>query len=124
MREVLIYIVDDDDAVRDSIEVLLETHGFTVLGFSSGSAFLDHPRPQRQSCLVLDVEMPGLSGLEVLRRVCGDRLIAFTLVMTARPTPIIRATVERVGATLFEKPFVANHLITAIFDGLRGSRLQ
>jgi len=123
-REGLVYVVDDDEHVRESIEVLLELHGFTVLGFPSGEMFLDHPRAERRSCLVLDVEMPGLSGLEVLARICGDRFIVLTLVMTARATARVRDTVAQAGATLFEKPFVPTHLVSTIADGLSPGRLH
>ena len=124
VREILIYVVDDDEHVRDSIESLLEAHGFTVLGFSSGETFLDHPRAARRSCLILDVEMPGLNGLEVLERICGDRLIAFTVLMTARPTARVRETVARAGVALLEKPFAPSHLVSTIMNGLRPGLLH
>jgi len=120
----LVYVVDDDEHVRDSIEVLLDLHGFTVIAFASGEMFLDHRRAECRSCLILDVEMPGLSGLEVLQRICGDRFIVLTLVMTGRVTARLRDSVAQAGATLIEKPFVPTHLVSTIADGLRPGRLH
>ena len=65
----LIIVVDDDSAVRASLEALLETAGYRTIGFKSGTAFLDSLDTVLGSCALLDVKMPGLDGLEVQRRV-------------------------------------------------------
>lgn len=60
-----VYIVDDDDAMRDSMQLLLEMLGYRVQGFASGNAFLDFCSDQDRGCLVLDMRMPEMTGLEL-----------------------------------------------------------
>ena len=64
----LIFVVDDDDAVRASLQALLETAGYRTGQFESGVAFLDSVESSPGACVLLDVKMPGLDGLEVQRR--------------------------------------------------------
>jgi FixJ family two-component response regulator len=61
----LVYVVDDDGRVRESLAALLRANGRDVRAFSSGKEFLDTPRQQAVSCLILDLRMPGMSGLEL-----------------------------------------------------------
>ena len=63
-----IYIVDDDEAVRDSLALLLESHGLAVKAYQSADAFLGDYRPGRDGCLVLDLHMPGMGGIDLLER--------------------------------------------------------
>ena len=72
----LIFVVDDDDAVRASLQALLETAGYRTSPFESGIAFLDSLDPGLGACVLLDVKMPGVDGLEVQRRLndCGAML--------------------------------------------------
>lgn len=65
MNDNFVFVVDDDQAVRTSLALLLETEGFTVCSFASGEAFLDAYRDGQGGCLILDLRMPGLNGLEV-----------------------------------------------------------
>jgi FixJ family two-component response regulator len=64
-----VFVVDDDRAVRDSLELLVQTGGWRVETFASPREFLSRPRPAVPCCLVLDVSLPGLSGLELQARV-------------------------------------------------------
>lgn len=66
--EQIIYLVDDDEALRDSLVWLLESQGFKVEAFASAEAFLRVWRPEFNGCLLLDVRMPGMSGLELHER--------------------------------------------------------
>jgi FixJ family two-component response regulator len=61
-----IVVVDDDDAVRDSVGILLEAHGLRVRDFASGAEFLNSDAPNGMSCLVIDYHMPGMTGIEVM----------------------------------------------------------
>ena len=72
----MIFIVDDDHATRRSLRLLLEIEGFDAQEFAGGRPFLDAARPVDGDCLILDLHMPGMSGLEVLEelRRRGDRL--------------------------------------------------
>src|SRR5271156_2398009 len=63
----IVFVVDDDLSVRRSTERLIRSAGLEVQSFASAREFLKHPRPERPACLVLDVRMPGLSGMDIQR---------------------------------------------------------
>jgi FixJ family two-component response regulator len=109
----LVFLVDDDDAVRDSLTLLLETAGLAVEAYSSAENFLGAYRPERPGCLVLDVNMPGIDGYEVCRRMRGmrhlDRVpIAF---ITSNRTAADLTRAREVGGNDFiVKPFTIQKL--------------
>jgi FixJ family two-component response regulator len=111
-----IYIVDDDEAVRQSLSALLEVCDYQVEDFSSGESFLAAYADDGQSCLLLDVHMPGLSGLDVvqhLRQVDGCPLPA--ILMTGRDDRELRSQVFAAGATSYlEKPVNIDQLLAII----------
>ena len=123
-REATIYVVEDDDVVRDSIRALLESDGFTVVDFASCADFLRHARPDGRSCIVLDVHMPGMSGLELLDRLRRENMSILAIVIAGKPDPAIRRAVDRAGARLLVKPFTGSELVGAIEEVLRGGQLQ
>jgi FixJ family two-component response regulator len=109
------YVVDDDDAVRDSIRMLLESQGFTVCTYASGWSFLREARANRNSCLVVDVNMPGMNGLELLDQLRRDGIMVPAIVVTGRFDTGILATVDRAGAAvLLAKPFRVGELVGCI----------
>jgi two-component system, LuxR family, response regulator FixJ len=115
-----IYVIDDDAAVRDSLRMLLEAEGFLVVEFASGAEFLRAGRLDGSSCLLLDMHMPGLSGVELLERVRGDHPRTPVVVMTGRPGAAIAKAAASAGAPLLEKPFRGRELLDAIAGSLRG----
>jgi two-component system, LuxR family, response regulator FixJ len=119
VHQATIYVVEDDDAVRDALQVYLEALNFTVVAFSSARAFLDHQRPPGHDCLLTDVHMPEMSGLELLTKLRRDKKTMPTVVMTGNETPDIRSAVEAEGAALLIKPFRQRELIAAIEAALR-----
>jgi len=110
-----VHIIDDDEAVRDSVKILLESHDISVRTYSSGEEFLAGFSGPVNDCLLLDVNMPGMSGLEVLE-VVGARWSGLPVVLiTGRSENLRRArarTNDSVG--LLEKPFTEADLLTAI----------
>src|SRR5271155_5579134 len=68
----IVFVVDDDVSVRESLELLIRYEGWQPQTFCSADEFLDHPRATTASCLVLDLTLPGLSGLELQERIAGD----------------------------------------------------
>src|SRR4051812_12745403 len=70
----IVFIVDDDVSVRSSLELLAESAGWNAETFSSAQAFLGRPQPLAPSCLVLDVGLPDLSGLDVQRKIAPERM--------------------------------------------------
>jgi len=111
----MIFIVDDDDATRDSLRLLLEAEGLDAQEFPAGRVFLDTVRPIDGDCLILDVQMPSMSGLQVLEelRRRGDRLPV--IILSAHSDPVTRRRATAGGAlALIEKPAAADQLLTLI----------
>src|SRR6516164_1012755 len=69
----VVFVVDDDVSVRESLELLIRTEGWQPELFSSAQEFLDRPRASVPSCLLLDISLPGLNGLELQKRVAVER---------------------------------------------------
>ena len=80
----MIFIVDDDDATRDSLRLLVECEGFETRDFASGRPFLDAVQPADGDCLILDVNMPGMDGYEVLAAIRREGIPTRVLLLTAR----------------------------------------
>jgi two-component system, LuxR family, response regulator FixJ len=111
----MIFIVDDDDATRDSLRLLVECEGFEARDFASGRPFLDAVRPADGDCLILDVNMPGMNGFQVVEelRRRGDRLPV--IFVTAWSDPATRSRARAAGAAaLLEKPHKADELLALV----------
>lgn len=117
------YVVDDDDAVRDSMRALLESYGMAVEDFRSACDFLKMSfQGLTLSCLLLDLHMPGMGGVEVLERLRarGDRIPA--IVITGKGDLAARSRVVEAGAlAMLEKPVDEEVLAHAIATALRSS---
>ena len=111
----LIFVVDDDDAVRASLRALLETAGYRTAQFESGIAFLDSLDTGPGACVLLDVKMPRLDGLEVQRRL-NDRGVTLPVVIVTGHGDIAMAVqAMRAGAVDFlEKPVSRDRLLEAV----------
>ena len=118
-NDVTIYVVDDDDAVRDAIRVLLECEGFHIVALALCEDFLRHSHREGRNCLVLDVHMPGMGGLELLDRMRRDNVTMPTVLMTGRPDAAILSAAERAGVALLQKPFAGDELLGSINQTLR-----
>jgi FixJ family two-component response regulator len=112
--EATAYVIDDDDAVRDSIRMLLETSGYVVHSFGSAAALLSGERPGKNSCLIIDVDMPGMGGLELLDRLRREGVTTPAIVMTGGFSARGRAAVDRAAAMALEKPFAVGELVSCI----------
>ena len=121
----LIYVIDDDDAVRDSLEALLLAEGFDVLGFGSAEAFLDTGKSSSAACCLLDVRMPGKDGLTLLGELGDWSMTTPIVVMTGHGDVPMAVKAMKLGAVDFiEKPFDAHVMLTAIRTALRSSRAK
>jgi FixJ family two-component response regulator len=118
-----VYVVDDDVSVRESLEPLIRLAGWEPEVFASAQAFLAGPRRLAPSCLVLDVNLPGLNGLELQRRIAGDRLelpIVFITGYGGVPTTV---QAMKAGALEFlTKPFSGDVLLATIRIAIDRSR--
>jgi FixJ family two-component response regulator len=105
-KAVTIAIVDDDGAMREAIKTLLETVGFSAEGFASAEAFLRAPQAQDFQCLILDVRMPGMSGIELQCRLAKDNRRIPIIFITAHDSEAERARAIAGGAVdCLSKPF-------------------
>jgi CheY-like chemotaxis protein len=114
-------VVDDDEAIRDSLPRLLKALGFKSKSFASADAFLASDALQRASCLILDVAMPGMGGLELMRQPAVQSSGTPIIFITALHDEGLRREVIHAGAVecLF-KPFHARALVQALDAALRG----
>jgi FixJ family two-component response regulator len=111
----VVYIVDDDDAVRDSLQGLLEQRSFATETFASGRDFLKRYTPDIEGCLILDINMRELDGFEVLGRLGPPRAALPVIMITAQDDQAIESKARDAGATaLIRKPFVANRLLALV----------
>jgi len=118
-RDSTVFIVDDDAAVLDSLGILLTTLGMNVESFDSGQAFLDVYDQDCKGCLVLDIRMPNMSGLELMRRLAQINAPIPCIIMTAHGDIKIAVEAMKLGAVEFvEKPFKEDLIIESIQSAL------
>lgn len=114
-----VHVIDDDEAVRDSLVVLLDAAGFTVSAYPSAAAFLAGVERAPSGCIVTDVFMPEVSGLELLRRL-SDRLAQFpVIVLTGEANVPLAVEALKSGARDFiEKPYPPEAIVAAVGQAL------
>jgi two-component system, LuxR family, response regulator FixJ len=118
-----VYVVDDDEAVRDSLEILLETSGHRVRTFVSAGAFLEAVSALGPGCVVLDVRMPEMDGLELQEELNRRGVGLPVIVMTGHGDVPIAVRAMKAGALDFlEKPFADEALLHGVRLGLDMSR--
>jgi FixJ family two-component response regulator len=116
-------LVDDDRSVRDALRALLRSAGLNVEAFASAEEFLDSRHSSEFACLVLDVRMSGMSGLELQDLLLASESRISIVFMTAHPDPGMRAQVLGNGAVEFlQKPFSDDALLGAIAVSLERPR--
>jgi RNA polymerase sigma factor (sigma-70 family) len=114
-----VFIVDDDAGVRDSLAMLLELKGFHTQKFPAAEDFLDEYRPDRPGCVVLDLRMPGMSGLEMQSELARRGLRVPVIVVTAHGDVATTRTALKDGAVDFiEKPIDDEALLAAVSAAL------
>jgi FixJ family two-component response regulator len=119
----IVYVVDDDHSVRESLKDAICKAGWQPLLFGSAEAFLSHPRQLCPSCLVLEVLLPGLTGLDLQQRVASDRADMPIIFISAQSDVLMTVRAMKAGATEFlTKPLVEPVLLEAIRLGLDCSR--
>jgi FixJ family two-component response regulator len=120
----IVFVVDDDVSVRESLESLIRCEGWQPETFASAQEFLDYPRALVANCLVLDVSLPGLTGLDLQRLVAGDRTDMPIIFITGHGDVPMTVQAMKAGAVEFlTKPFNDDVLLTAIRAALERSRV-
>jgi DNA-binding NtrC family response regulator len=111
----LVYVVDDDVSVREGVASLVRSAGLEAKAIASGQEFLAIPWPEIPSCLVLDVELPGLSGLEVQKELVRSGVHIPIIFLTGRgDIPMSVRAIQAGAADFLTKPFEAGHLLGVI----------
>jgi FixJ family two-component response regulator len=121
-HEPLIAIVEDDESFRESVQALLQSAGRRAVTFASAEQFLASGAAATADCLILDLRMPGMDGLELQRRMLAAGFRIPTIVITAHADDVSRARALAAGAAAFlPKPFQPDVLLQAIETAMRES---
>jgi FixJ family two-component response regulator len=114
-RRPLISVVDDDESVREALESLLRSAGFKAEVFASAEQFLRSDRAREVDCLIVDVRMPGMNGLELQRQLAAGGSRVPIIFITAHGDELARAQALRAGVVAFlRKPFSEQALLNAV----------
>ena len=120
----LIAVVDDDESVRMAVASLLRSVGFVVLPFATAEEFLCGKDQQPIACLIVDLRMPGMDGVQLQRHLHANGWRPPTIFLTAHGHDTERAQALAGGAIAFlPKPFDADVLLSAVKSGIEGDRL-
>jgi FixJ family two-component response regulator len=120
----MVFVVDDDDSMREGLTSLIASDGLQVASFGSAQEFLLHPATARPSCLVLDVRMPGLSGLDLQRELATSGRDIPVVFITAHGDVATAVRAMKAGAVEFlPKPFRSEELLAAVHQALERDRL-
>jgi RNA polymerase sigma factor (sigma-70 family) len=121
----IVFVVDDDASVRSSLKFLLSTVGLQVESFDSADTFLHKKLPDAPSCLVLDVRLPGLSGIDIQRELAARNIRIPTIFLTGHGDIPMSVRAMKAGAVEFlTKPFRDQDLLDAVRVALEGDRAR
>jgi FixJ family two-component response regulator len=120
----LVFVVDDDPSIRKSLARLFKAAGLSVESFDSARAFLERPAPDGPACVVLDQRLPGLSGLELQKRLADEAQPMSIVFLTAHGDVAISVEAMKGGAVDFlAKPIEGDKLLDAVRSGLEKSEV-
>ena len=118
-REPTVFVVDDDEPVRDAIGMLLETVDIPYESFPTAQAFLDAYRSDRRGCLILDIRMPGMSGLELQQKLVDmDAPIPIVFITGHGDVPMAVEAMKRGAVDFIRKPFRDQDLLDRVHEAL------
>jgi FixJ family two-component response regulator len=119
----IVFVVDDDVSVRESLELLIRCEGWQPEIFASAQEFLSRPRALGPSCLILDVSLPGLNGLDLQKRIASDRIDMPIIFITGHGDIPMSVQAMKAGAVEFlTKPFGDAVLLSAIRNAIERSQ--
>jgi len=114
-----VFVVDDDEGLRNAIQFLLESAGLTAKTFATGQSFLQYYRPEMRGCLLLDIRMPDISGLDFLEKIRAIQIRLPVILISAHGTIPLAVRAMRDGAFDFiEKPFEDEFLLKRIREAI------
>lgn len=116
-----VYVIDDDDALREALKRLLRSAGLLVRTYESAAAFLEDAPRLPWGCVIVDLRMPGMDGLELVRRIATSSLPFATVMLTGNANVAVAVDAMKSGATDFvQKPFDSDVLLAAVRRALDG----
>jgi FixJ family two-component response regulator len=116
----VVSIIDDDASVRGAIVALVRSAGYEARSFASAVEFLASGSAESSACIITDIQMPGMSGIELKGHLEASRLPVPVIMITARHDPGLEEAANASGAACFlRKPFDANVLIACLEDALK-----
>jgi len=122
-NDALISVVEDDEPFRQSMQKLMTALGYSVEAFPSAANFLASPRLAETACLVADVQMPGMTGVELHRHLVDRGYTIPTILVTAYPNEAVRARALKDGVVCYlPKPVDDDHLERCIHSAIRSGR--
>ncbi len=123
--DVTVFVVDDDQEVRDALQLLMESVGLQVETCDSAQGYLDSFDPQRAGCLILDIRMPGMSGLELQARLVAEQLHPPIIIITGHgDVPMAVRAVQAGAEDFIEKPFNDQALLDSVHRALERDAKQ
>ena len=115
MADFVVHVVDDDDAVRDALLELFGSIGYCATGYASADSFLQEHDPSAPGCLILDIRMPGMSGLELQKKLhTADSLLPIIFITGHADVPMAVEAIKRGALEFIQKPFREQQLLDCI----------
>jgi len=119
MSKATIFIVDDDPAIQESLSWLLETVGYQIRSFLSAQEFLNAFTPEMCGCMILDIRLPGMSGLQLQQKMSADGIRLPVIIISGHgDIPMAVKAMQQGALTFLEKPFRDQELLDSIQDAL------
>jgi FixJ family two-component response regulator len=118
----VVFIVDDDERVREAISELLESHDMRAVSFGSAGEYIEASKPDVPACLVLDVELPDINGLELQGRIAGDDHPPIVFITGHGDIPSSVRAIKRGAVDFLTKPFSDADLLDAVRSGIARDR--
>lgn len=118
--QAIVYVVDDDEAMRDSIRWLLESVGLNGAMFASANEFLQGVDPRRHGCILLDVRMPGISGMELLENLKSRGIFQPVIIITGHgDVPMAVRALKHGAFDFIQKPFNGQELLDRVHNAIK-----
>ena len=125
LKAPLIAIIDDDKSMRDTTRDLLESAGFSAATFASAARLLKSQRLHRVSCLIADMRMPKMTGLELHQHLAASKRPIPTILMTAYPDERVRAQAMKANVVCYlAKPFEAEELLNCVHRAIHAREID
>jgi FixJ family two-component response regulator len=118
----VVLVVDDDPAVRNSLKFSLQVEGFVVRAYASGTDLLSDPELPDYGCLIVDLKMPGMTGLDLVASLRQRHVALPAILITTNPSAVVRRRAAEAGVPVIEKPLLGDALSRGIQEALARDR--